>query len=212
MTEKSLRERAVSATPVESDVVGLRCERDQEPCGIPHARQSILAHCCVAAGLGRQGIVAAGIEEDELKPLARLERVHDRAQLDGLGLHVLGGSQDRVDRNEVVLRRHLEPVTGVIHERHVGISCRGREPRDGILHQRPVEIDAEIDLEADLLERLPDVAGVIHRVTKRLEPLVRAVADNQRHSLLGLRSACRHEADRKPEQQQPDDRHHSAMT
>ena len=95
MTEESLRERAVSAAAVKGDIVGLGCERDQEAGRIPHARKAILARCRVAPGLGRKGIVAAGIEKDELEPLARLERIHDRAQLDGLGLYVLGGSQDR---------------------------------------------------------------------------------------------------------------------
>ena len=100
-------ERTVAALAVESDIVGLGRESDEEPGKLADARQSGRGHGHSGAG---ERVVAAGVEKDEVAPFALpefsehgVERNHPRG--DVVDLAQFGADGDEV----VAARRTAKP-------------------------------------------------------------------------------------------------------
>ena len=187
VAQDRLRERRVPSAAVEGDVVRLGREGDQEPGCVADPGEPVLEPREVR--LAGERIVAAGVEEDEMDALAALELLDQAAQVDRLAHDVVGRSQGGVDRHEVVLRRELEAVAGIVEERDIRLAGLADEARDEALHPRLVEIGAGDDLEAEALEGAGDVARVVARIGQRLQFPVAAVADDEGDPLLRLRHA-----------------------
>ena len=158
---------------------------DERPRGRAHLREARARHL-EARG---EGIVAAGVEDEEVE--ARLRAVHaveDLADLDREERHVFLAAHGGVDRDEVVAILELHRVAGVEEERRVRAFERGAELADGIDHVLARGVLAHDDLEAELLQRLGEVARVVHGVAQRRRRVV-VVADEQRHAVGGRTQA-----------------------
>src|SRR5262249_39682027 len=133
----------------------------------------------------RHRIVTAGVKENEVDALARLHLGQHDLHVDGVEGEVSGFHQLGVDRNEVVLAGNLDTVTGVEEQRDPGAIELVAEGADVLLHAAAVEVDALDDIEADFAQRLRDVCGVVLRVDQLGSGRICAIADDQRHALLG---------------------------
>ena len=69
-----------------------------------------------------EGIVAAGIEDDEAQFLGRLDRQQHAVERERLVIDVGVALQLGVDRDQVIATIHLDAVTGVIDHGDVGIA------------------------------------------------------------------------------------------
>ena len=192
MGEKGGGERTVAALAVESDIVGLGRESDEEPRKLADTRQSGRGHGHSGAG---ERIVAARVKKDDVHPLALaefsehgVERNHPRGEVVDL-------AQFGADGNEVVAPAELQTVPGVVEKRHIRIGRLQCEFVDGALHGRQTEINLECDLEAERLQRRGDVFSVVRRIGERRNGFVGAVADDERKPALRPRRQGREAED-----------------
>ena len=104
--------------------------------------------------------------------------------------------QARVHGDEVVFPVDLEAVAGVVEERDVGGPGGLEEVADHRGHLGLGQVRAADHLEAERVERVGDVGGVVDRVLQRVEVGVGAVADHQRDAGLGAGGGGQREHER----------------
>ena len=97
-------------------------------------------------------VVAAGVEEDDVGLAAALQLLHDarqrhQRQVD-LGLELDHG----VDRHQIVLAVHLQPVAGIEEQRDVGLFGCAAELDQRLDQRAAIEIGAAEHLEAEAFE------------------------------------------------------------
>ena len=127
-------------------------------------------------------IVAAGVEEDDVGLGAALELLHDARQRDQRNVDLGLVFDLRVDRHEIVLAIHLQAVAGIEEQRDVGL-LGGPAELDQRLDQRAaVEVGAADHLEAERLEALRHVVGVVARIGELRREFIGRVADDQRNA------------------------------
>ena len=86
-------------------------------------------------------------------------------------------------------------MAGIEHEGGVAGADAVLELRDAQHEIAPRQVLAQRHLEAELLQRLADGAGVVHRLPERLDVLIGVLADDQRVAVLrrGSRRKREHE-------------------
>ena len=155
MAEQGLGEGTVAAGAVEGDIVGLRREGDEKAGGVADARQPLRMR-------GSRGVLqrigAARIQKHQMNAGPLLLHLEDFIKIHGMLVDILFIAQFSVHRNEIIMRRHLQPMAAVVEKRNVGGSGGVREFGDRALHARLIEIDAGRDLEAQSLEFRGDVS------------------------------------------------------
>ena len=183
LAQQVLGVQAVAARAVRGDVARRRGVGEQGADGRVHLAQAL-------AGLevGAEGVVAAGIEDDDVHRVAGLaEAVEQGADVDRLARHVVRAVESGVDRHEEVAPAQLQAVAGEI-EQADGLalrqaarrSCGWRPP------WRPCSLSScGITEKPSLLQVVADGAGVVGRVLQR-RILVAAVADHQGHARQGV--------------------------
>ena len=132
----------------------------------------------------REGIVAAGVEDDEPHALGALDRGDDPLERDGLELHVPVGLQMGVDGHEIVVVVHLHAVTGIVDHRPVGAVGVARERPQRIVEAGAREVLDDGHLgEADRLKARREPRGIALGVGQLRDLLVGAVADDEGDAL-----------------------------
>ena len=155
----------VAAVPVEGDVAGLGGEADQRA----DARLGGGEPAADIGGAGAHGprkiarerVVAAGVEEQDIGLRLPLHRALDEVEPDHLEVERRGGICLRVDRDQVVLPAHLQPVPGVEEEADGGTPQRAGELGHLAVEGGLVEVDAFDDLEVELAQRGGHIGGVV---------------------------------------------------
>ena len=183
VVEQRGRERRVPARAVAGHGVRLRGEGDEGARARLDAAETLVERHRRAVHRGRQllgeGIVAAGIEEDDVGAAAAVELLHDAGQRHQRQVDFRFELDQRVDRHQIVLAVHLQPVAGIEEQRDLGL-FGGAAELDQRLHQRaPVEIGAAEHLEAQPLQLLRQVGGVVLRVPQLPDMLVGRISDHQ---------------------------------
>ena len=142
----------------------------------------------LAAHDADEGIVAAGIEDDQPQALGAVGRRHQPLQRDRLVVGVAVAGQPRVDRNEVIDAADLEPMAGIVDDGDIGLVGGRFELADRALEFEIADIEQDVDrVEAGIAEHLGDRARIPRRIGKLRNGLVAGIADDQRHALLGPR-------------------------
>jgi hypothetical protein len=137
--------------------------------------------------LGREGVVAAGVEDEHIDPLVALHLAQDELHVDGAEVEVGLGLQRGVDGDEIVLVAHRDAVPGIIDDAGLGaVELLGEFADDPghLVHAQVVALD---DLETEALQRGRDRGRVALRVGEARDRRVGAVADDQRDAPLGHR-------------------------
>ncbi len=191
LLEERGRERAVAADPVLRHVVDLRRIDDYHPLRPLHRREPP-SNRHVAGGEGdraneplRQRIVAARVENHDLNAWRKLHRRLHIVEADHLVAKADLVLELRVDRHEVVPAPILHAVAGVVEKHGVSPSSFARELGDRLVHLPLFDVDFQRHLESDRLQRLGDVCGIIRRIGEGRSILIGAVANDQRHALVG---------------------------
>ena len=133
-----------------------------------------------------EGIVAAGIEDDQPQALGAIGRRNQPFQRDRFVLGVAVAGQPRIDRDEVIDPADFETVAGIIDDGDIGLIGDRFELADRALEFEVADIDQGIDrVEAGIAEHLGDRVRVPRWVGQLRNGLVARIADDQRHALLG---------------------------
>ena len=127
-------------------------------------------------------IAAARVEKHQMDSARLLQVVEHPVERDRPLVDVGGVVQPRVDRDQVVAAVKLKPMAGIIKQRHVRAGRFGRERGDRPPHPGLIEVDPQRDLEAERLQRVGDIPGVVGRIDQLGNGLVAAVADDQREA------------------------------
>ena len=207
MLQQRAGERAVRALPVGRDRSGLRGKRDQrvrarhvdlgEPLADRAGRDG-------APHLFHEGIVTAGIEDHEPQALGRFDRGEEAIEWNRLVLDVEIPLELGVGRHQIIRAVHLEPMTGVEHDRHVGVARVQGKLADRAPQIEGEDVAANLDhVEADVLEQLGDRGSVVRRVGKRDRVLIARVADDERDAFLRQRARARGAPQGKCDKQMP---------
>ena len=170
------RERAVFAVAVVGGRAGLRGVGDQ---GVGRGRLDLAqtrgdrAGCSPAAlapHLADEGIVAAGVEDEQPEPPGAVGRRHQTLQRNRLVLGVAVAGQAGIDRDQVVDATDLQTVAGVIDRRQYRPDRPRFEFSDRALELEIADIDQDIDgIEAGVAEHLGDRVRVAGRVGQLAE-------------------------------------------
>ena len=112
-----------------------------------------------------QGIVATGIEEEQL-------HVHPTLVHPGqhpIGCHrvvfdITGGTEPRANRHEVVHPINLHAMAGKEEQARTPARCAVRKEVDGLFHGGFVGIAVEGDVKAQAAQERGEVGGIVHRV------------------------------------------------
>ena len=156
------RERAVHAVAVIGRGAGLRGIGDQ---GVGAGRLDLAeaGRNRPAGGLALpahrldEGIVAAGIEDDQPQALGAVGRRHEPLQRDRLILRIAVAGEACIDRNQVVHPADFDTVAGVINDGNIGLIGDRFELADRALEFEVAGIDQCIDrLEAGVAKHLGD--------------------------------------------------------
>ena len=133
-----------------------------------------------------EGIVAAGIEDDQAQALGAVGRGDQPLQRDRLIVGIAVAGEPRVDRNQIVDAADLEAVAGIIDDGDIGLVGGRFELADRALEFEIADIDLDIDgVEAGVAEHLCDRVRIPRRIGQLRNGLVARIADDQRHALLG---------------------------
>jgi hypothetical protein len=149
-----------------------------------------------------EGIVAAGIEDDQAQALGAVRRRHQPLQRNRFVIGVAVAGEPRIDRNEIIDAADFEAVAGIIDHGDVGLVGCSFEFADRTLEFEIADIDLDVDgIEAGIPEHLGDRACVPRGDRKLGNGLVARIADHQRHALLGPGSSRRenHRKDGSPD-------------
>ena len=110
----------------------------------------------LARELRHRLVVAAGIDDEDADVAGVLQVVDHVLQIGELaqvGLVVELG----IDRREIVDALILQAVTGIEHQRRVGLARLLGEADEDILHVGAIEVGAEQHVEAEILQRRGEV-------------------------------------------------------
>ena len=131
------------------------------------------------AHVDRKRIVAAGIEDDQLQLLGRLDRSDHPVERHRLVLHVAIGFEAGVDWNEVVGAIELEAVAGEIDDRPVGTGCLVGKVVQCLHEVGPGGIEDQPNVGKSVrLERLGDRGGIALRIGELGDRSVGGVTDH----------------------------------
>ncbi len=148
--------------------------------------------------LMREGIVAAGIEdEDHGRGALLLQPVREAARCEGGIAHqalFAWACLGHVDREKVIGAIDGEAVAGEIDERGVAALDLAFELDQRPAHGAASDVLGRDHVEAELGELLRDGARVVHRLFQRRHVLVSVVADDERHALCGIGWRREHQA------------------
>ena len=79
------------------------------------------------AQLGRERVVATGVEQDQTQAAYRLKRPDDAVECDSFIVDVVVAAQLGVDRYQIIGAADLDAMAGVIDHRNIGVLCRDEE-------------------------------------------------------------------------------------
>ena len=175
------REGGIRAVPVIGDIAGRRGIGDQQAAGGLHFRQTAAS---AARGAG-QRIVPAGIEDHEIDRVARILDIAQRvAEARRLTPDVLFGPGIGIHRHQIVQPLGLHAVPGIIDHAHrlrAASLKTGAMGGERLLHPVFPGIEDEIDLKADLRQRLGHQLGVICGIGELPSALlIVRISDDQR--------------------------------
>ncbi len=145
------------------------------------------AGCLAHHGAGGEGVVAAGVEQDDRDRddfLQRGEVVRDRHQALAGGIE---GRQVGVDGNEVVLAAGLDAMSRIVDDGDVGALGVLGEAFEGAAQLAGVGIAGVDRVEAEPVEEILDGAGVALGIGERRKVLVGRLADDEGHAAQRLR-------------------------
>ena len=114
-SEQRCGEGAIAAASVERDVVGLRREGDEESGKLADASESGRRQP------GGEGIVAAGVEKDEMASFSLPEFSEHGIERNRPRRNVADLAELGADRDEVVTATELKAVSGIVQQRHIGV-------------------------------------------------------------------------------------------
>ena len=135
--------------------------------------------------LAGEGIVAAGVEDDDVDPLVALHLAQDELHIDGAEIEIGLGPQGRVDGDEIVLVADGDAMPGIVDQARLGAVELLGELAHQIGHVVHLEVVAFDDIETEALERRRHASGVPHRIGQGRHRRIGAVADDERHAALG---------------------------
>lgn len=135
-----------------------------------------------------QGIVATGVEEDQLDP-SRAHVFEDVIHLDHVALEVALVFRIGVDRHDVVAATDLDAVPGIEDRRNGGAVGTGAEAAEQGIHVRLGGVELQLDLKAELAQGFGHRGGVIARVGQCTGG-VATVADDHRDPVRLYRRTC----------------------
>src|SRR5262245_45346038 len=117
MLEQRPRERRVASAPVKGNVAGLRRIADQRAAASLYLRETAPDGCRACAHSPRevacQGVVAAGIEKQDIGARLALHGPLHEVKAQELEVETGGVLQLSVNRDQVVLAINLQPVPGI---------------------------------------------------------------------------------------------------
>jgi hypothetical protein len=180
------------------EIARQRRVRDQQRAvGFADERQTAKAGARIRAARRalREGVVAAGVEQDDLLRRRRggIEQLLER---DGPHRRLVLALDLHVGRRQHVLAVDLHAVAGIIDERHFGAGSLTLELLQSIEQSRAVEIVIFRDLEAVHLELGGDRLGVGHGIDEARQMPIVPDADDERDALC-LRSRRHHRREEK---------------
>ena len=192
-------ERAVGAgLAVERGLSGAGRKRDQRAFAGFHFGQTRL-HVDAAgrlggADLGRERIVAAGVEEHQLDLGIGHGLFEREIDVDGgAQLDVHFGFEVGIDRQQVVGAVNSDAVAGIEEHRDVGALGPLAEVEQLFRHLVAGEVSAFDDLETDIAQDLGHRLGVDRRVRKLRGILVGSVAGHEGDALVSESRAAAHQ-------------------
>ena len=131
----------------------------------------------------RQGVVAAGVKDDDAHGRIRRERGEHRLDRNRARLKLRRLLQFGIHGNEVVAPVHLQAVTGIEDQRDVGVVGGLRELVEKLGHPCFVQIRSLDHRETGAAQRVCDKLAVGGRVWKGDGMGIGAVAYHQRNTL-----------------------------
>ena len=175
-------ERAVAARAVLGDLPRLGGVNDEDPRRRIGRRQPPIDDGAGVDGplhSRGEGIIAAGVQDDQPQLVGAGDRVEHAVQRDGFVLGVTVLPQLDIDRQQIVDAAHLDTVARVIDQRPIGLVGLVAEASQRLEHGDAVRILNECDLEALATQRRRHQGRVILRVGQCAHPGVGGIADDQ---------------------------------
>ena len=185
---QGLGEGRVAPGAVEGDVAGLGGEADQgADARFDRCQSSGNRRRSGSEGSGQiacQGVVAAGVEEEDVGLGRSFHHALDELKRHGLELERGGGFELGVDGHEVVLPRDLQSMPRIEEEPDFRpVQGLGKVP-DLAVHGGLIEVQADDGVKAEALEDGGHVGRVVTGVAQRVRVPVGGVADDERHARL----------------------------
>nr|UXE44367.1 hypothetical protein Hi04_10k_c209_00030 [uncultured bacterium] len=136
---------------------------------------------------GLEGIVAAGVQDDQPQPARARRRQHQRPQRDGLARGVNVVAQLGIDRHQPVLATRLQAVAGEVDDRQLGAARLASVLEHGTADLLERAVEHGVDGETEPPERGGDCRRIGWRIGERRYVAIGAIADHQRDALLRAR-------------------------
>ncbi len=181
---------AVAVGAVLGHIAGLGRKRYECALGRLHLGETAAGRAQAAAA---EWIVAAGVKDHEVELGARARHLtQHQLAVEHLEVHVGFARRFGVDRREVIRAPHLHGVTGIIKQPDIGAEQQVAE----VLHRAVDTGFVEIELgtvadqrEAERAQRFRHQRRIVLRIVEPPHRFVGGIADDQRHTLLGV---CRY--------------------
>ena len=139
-----------------------------------------------AGQIARQRIVAARIQDHEAGAVAYLHLRQDGLHGDQLKLNVRLMFERRIDRHDIVLTADLQAMPGIEEQRHMGLTQGAAEIADAAGEIGELEVAPIQHIEIQTPQGCGEGSRVVGRVRQRGRIVIRAIADDERHTLLKL--------------------------
>src|SRR5262249_5676447 len=114
-------------------------------------------------------------------------------------------------RNQIVLVADLQRVSRIEKQADVGALQFAPELFDCLGKSALVEIEAELNLKAELLQRLSDVGRIVFRVTQCGRVHIGRIADDQRNAAIRLRRGRGYERNKEKTKNQSETAQHDEL-
>ena len=176
LAKQVFRVQAIRTFPVTGHIARAGGIGEQGALGRIHLAQTLLLDAFEVA----KGIVAAGIEDDDIHRIGRLGDAREQnIDFHALILNIRNGVDVRIHRHHVVAPGELNAVARVVEKAHA--LCRGQSGGVGLnggRHVAAAGVHPERDVKPGGLERRSHCPRVVGRIGERC-PLVIAVAHDQ---------------------------------